>query len=136
MPTSIVKLMKPKDPEKPPLVHYMYMRIIILESQTLGGPMCNQEIARQLVDYAHFLEMRGDNLFRVRAYRRAAETVLGLSKEIGDLYCEQGVKGIRELPGIGSHLSYTIESLILSGRFETVEGVDEAFGMSRCLGCG
>jgi DNA polymerase (family 10) len=98
--------------------------------------MCNQEIARQLVDYAHFLDMRGENLFRVRAYRRAAETVLGLSKEIAEHYREQGRQGIRTLPGIGSHLSYTIESLILTGRFQTQDGVEEAYEMSRCLGCG
>jgi DNA polymerase/3'-5' exonuclease PolX len=62
--------------------------------------MCNREIARQLVDYAHFLEVRGENLFRIRAYRIAAETVVGLSTEIDDLYMEHGIKGLRILPGL------------------------------------
>jgi len=98
--------------------------------------MSNREIASQLVDYAHFLEGRGDNLFRVRAYRRAAETMLGLSKEIKELYHAEGPKRLHNLPGIGSHLSYTIESLICNGRFETMDGPDESFGMTGCLGCG
>ncbi len=98
--------------------------------------MDNQEIGRQLVDYAHFLEGRGDNLYRVRAYRRAAETMLGLPRNIVDLYQEEGPRGLRKLPGIGSHLSYIIENLICSGRFQTPDGVDEAYGTSRCLGCG
>ncbi len=79
----------------------------------------NQEIARQLSDFAHFLEIRGENLYRIRAYRKAAETVLGLSTEMAELYWEEGIAGIRKLPNIGSHLSYTIEGLICSGRFRT-----------------
>src|SRR6266852_5662357 len=98
--------------------------------------MDNRDIAKQLSDYAHFLEARRENLYRIRAYRRAAETMLGLSENIIDLYRKRGRKGIRNLPGIGSHLSYTIENLICSGKFQTVEGADEAFGISRCLGCG
>src|SRR6516165_5877090 len=98
--------------------------------------MNNYEIARLLVDYAHFLEGRGENLYRIRAYRRAAETMLGLSKSIVELYQEEGSRGLRKLPGIGSHLSYTIETLICSGRFQTLDGVEDAYGMIRCLGCG
>ena len=98
--------------------------------------MNNPEIARQLLDYAHFLEGRRENIFRVRAYRRAAETMLGLSKDIVELYREVGTKGIRKLPGIGPHLSYTIEGLICSGKFQTRDGPEEAFGMTHCLGCG
>ena len=98
--------------------------------------MNNQEIARQLVNYAHFLEGRGDSLYRVRAYRRAAEIMLGLPKNIVDLYQEEGPRGLQKLPGIGSHLSYTIENLICSGRFQTFDGADEAYGINRCLGCG
>ncbi len=77
--------------------------------------MDNQEIARQLVDYAHFLEGRGDNLYRVRAYRRAAETMLGLPKNIVDLYQEEGPRGLRKLPGIGSHLSESLSGMRLNG---------------------
>jgi hypothetical protein len=62
--------------------------------------------------------------------------MLGLSKEIAELYQVDGQKGIRKLPGIGSHMSYTIESLICRGRFETNEGAEEAFDLMRCLGCG
>ena len=98
--------------------------------------MSNREIARQLTDYAHFLESRRASLYRVKAYRRAAQTVLELPFPIEDLCDNEGRKGIRNLPGIGSHLSYTIEGLIRTGEFQTVDGVEEAFDFSRCLGCG
>jgi helix-hairpin-helix protein len=97
--------------------------------------MNNQEIARQLVDYAHFLEGRGENLYRIRAYRKAAETLLSLPRSIAKVYEEEGSRGIRKLPGIGSHLSYTIENLVCNGKFQTLDGVEDLYGMTRCLGC-
>jgi DNA polymerase (family 10) len=97
--------------------------------------MNNQEIARQLVDYAHYLEGRGENLYRIRAYRKAAETMLGLPKSIVELYQQEGCRGLRKLPGIGSHLSYIIENLICSGKFQTPDGIEDDYGMVRCLGC-
>jgi DNA polymerase (family 10) len=98
--------------------------------------MDNREIARQLTDYAHFLESSRASLYRVKAYRRAAEAVLGLSVSVEVLFENEGRKGIRELPGIGAHLSYTIEGLIRTGEFRTLDGLEEAFDFSRCLGCG
>jgi DNA polymerase (family 10) len=98
--------------------------------------MSNREMAIQLTDYAHFLETRGASLYRVKAYRKAAETLLGLPRPIEDLYETDGRKGIQRLPSIGSHLSYTIEGLIRTGEFQTLDGEEEAFGLSRCLGCG
>jgi DNA polymerase/3'-5' exonuclease PolX len=98
--------------------------------------MNNREIARQLTDYAHFLESRGASLYRVKAYRKAAETLLGLPYPITDLYGIEGRKGLRNLPGIGSHLSYTIEGLICTGEFQTLDGGEEEFALTRCLGCG
>jgi len=97
--------------------------------------MNNEEIARQLINHAHYLEGRGENLYRIRAYRKAAETMLGLPKNIVELYREEGSPGLRKLPGIGSHLSYTIENLICSGRFQTLDEVEDLYGMIRCLGC-
>jgi len=98
--------------------------------------MCNREIASQLTDYAHFLESSRASLYRVKAYRRAAETILGLSVPVEELLETEGPKGLRELPGIGAHLFYTIEGLVSTGEFRTLDGMEEAFDFSRCLGCG
>jgi len=98
--------------------------------------MSNREIARQLTDYAHFLESRRASLYRVKAYRKAAETILGLPTAITVLLENEGRKGVRNLPGVGSLLSYTIEGLIRTGEFQTMDGVEDGFDLSRCLGCG
>src|SRR6059058_4534291 len=82
--------------------------------------MDNHQIAQKLVDYAQFLEAREANLYRVRAYRKAAETVLGLDCPLADLVAAEGRAGLEELPGIGSHLSYTLEEIVRTGEFHTL----------------
>jgi DNA polymerase (family 10) len=82
--------------------------------------MDNRQIAQKLLSYAEYLEAREANLYRVRAYRRAAETVLGLDRPVVDLVAAEGRSGLEELPGIGSHLSFTLEELIRTGEFRVL----------------
>jgi DNA polymerase (family 10) len=74
--------------------------------------MDNRDIAKKLTDHAHLLESRHDSLFRIMAYRRAAETVLGLDEPVENIVARLGRKGLQSLPGIGRHLSYTIQNLV------------------------
>ena len=82
--------------------------------------MDNWTIAEKLIDRAHELEAQRVNLYRVRAYRRAAETVLGLEQPVADILDESGRGGLRRLRGIGSSLSEKIESLVRTGAFDTL----------------
>jgi hypothetical protein len=80
----------------------------------------NHEIAQKLLEYAQFLEAREVNPYRVRAYRRAAETVLALDQPLVDLVATAGRPGLEELPGIGSRLSYALEELARTGEFRAL----------------
>jgi hypothetical protein len=82
----------------------------------------NRLIAQKLLDYANYLEAQEANLYRARAYRRAAETILLLDRPAAQVVAERGRDGLEELPGIGSHLSYTIAGLVADGEFRTVRG--------------
>jgi DNA polymerase (family 10) len=82
--------------------------------------MDNATIARKLNDYATFLEGEDSNLYRVRAYRRAAATVLEQERSLAEVVNEKGRAGLEELPGIGPSLAYTIEGLIRTGEFRTL----------------
>jgi hypothetical protein len=82
--------------------------------------MDNATIARRLNDYATFLEGEESNLYRVRAYRRAAATVLEQDRPLEDVVNEKGRAGLEELPGIGSSLAYTIEGLVRTGEFRAL----------------
>jgi DNA polymerase/3'-5' exonuclease PolX len=84
-----------------------------------GKRMDNRTIADRLIRHAHQLEARHANLYRIRAYRRAAETLLTLDKPVAQLVAEIGRPGLDALPGIGAHLSDTIEELVRTGEWRT-----------------
>ena len=58
--------------------------------------MKNVEIAAALSELADLLEIASENVFRVRAYRRAAETIAGMAEPVGQVLARdaQGVPGI------------------------------------------
>lgn len=82
--------------------------------------MDNATIAKKLADYAAYLEGEDANVYRIRAYRRAADTVRTLDRPLQDLYAAEGRAGLEALPGVGAHLSYTLESLVKTGEFRTL----------------
>src|SRR5437870_673820 len=83
--------------------------------------MDNRTIAQRLTGFARFLETKRGNLYRIQAYRRAAETVLGLERPVTDIVAEKGRKGLQALPGIGAQLSFTIENLVRTGELRTLQ---------------
>src|SRR5690348_14522722 len=82
--------------------------------------MNNHLIAEKLTEYANYLEAREGNVYRIRAYRQAAQTILGMAQQISDLPEPDGRAELERLPGIGSHLSYTLESLVRTGELRTL----------------
>jgi DNA polymerase (family X) len=82
--------------------------------------MDNATIARKLNDYATYLEGEDSNVYRIRAYRRAAETALAQDRSLAEIVNEKGRVGLEELPGIGFSLAYTIEGLVRTGEFRTL----------------
>ncbi len=83
--------------------------------------MDNFIIAQRLIGMAHDLEGQRSNLYRIRAYRRAAETVLNLDRPVEEIVAEEGERGLRDLPGIGSSLSEKIANLVQTGELVTAE---------------
>jgi len=79
--------------------------------------MNNQMVAQHLTRHARELEREPGNLYRARAYRRAALVILGLAQPVEKVVAEQGVAGLRKLPGIGDHISETIALLVTTGQF-------------------
>jgi DNA polymerase (family X) len=73
--------------------------------------MKNREIARIFSEMADILEIKGDNPFKIRAYRRAALNIEGLSKGVDDLSREE----LFEIPGIGEELAAKIEEYLRTG---------------------
>ncbi len=82
--------------------------------------MDNETIARKLNDYATYLEGEEPNVYRVRAYRRAADTVRALDRPVADIVASEGRAGLEALPGIGHSLAFTLDGLVRTGEFHTL----------------
>jgi DNA polymerase (family 10) len=74
----------------------------------------NDDISRKLREHASSLASRGENLYRVRAFRRAAVTVLALPEEVATLVTTRGPQALEQLPGIGKSLAETIAAYVLT----------------------
>ena len=82
-------------------------------------PVQNSEIATMFDQAADLLEIKGDNPFRVRAYRRAARTIEGLPQSVGSMLAKEA--DLSELPGIGKDLAGKIAGIVESGHFDLLD---------------
>jgi DNA polymerase/3'-5' exonuclease PolX len=96
--------------------------------------MDNTILAKRLREYARHLDRQRDNLYRIRAYRRAADVVERLDRPVHELLEKEGRDALAALPGIGAHLAYTIEELIRTGEFHTVHSPREFLAPERVAG--
>src|SRR3990172_8452346 len=79
--------------------------------------MKNQQIAKIFNEMAELLELKGENVFRIRAYSRAAQNVDNLSKDVSTLSEEE----LTAIPGIGKDLAAKIREYITTGKVEARE---------------
>ena len=76
-------------------------------------PVHNNDIAAIFEEIADFLEIEGENPFRIRAYRNGARTVTGLGEELKDMVA--GGEDLTKLPGIGKELAAKIHEILETG---------------------
>ncbi len=76
-------------------------------------PVHNTDIADIFDQIADFLEIEGQNPFRIRAYRNAARTVRGLGSELKDMVAAG--EELIQLPGIGKELAAKIHEILETG---------------------
>jgi len=79
--------------------------------------MKNQEIAGIFNHIADLLEIKGENPFRIRAYRRAALNIEGLTKDVAETPKDELMK----IPGIGQDLAGKIQEYVITGRLQLYE---------------
>jgi len=81
----------------------------------------NKEISDKLNEVADLLDIKGENQFRVRAYRNAVRTISGLSGSITEM-AEEG-KDISSLPGIGSSMAEKIDEILKTGELKQLKNL-------------
>jgi DNA polymerase (family 10) len=85
--------------------------------------MKNQQIAKIFNEIAELLELKGENVFRIRAYRRAAQNLDGLSKDVSTLSEEE----LTALPGIGKDLAGKVREYLGTGKIAKHEELKKDF---------
>ena len=84
-------------------------------------PIHNGEISRVLNELADLLDIKGDNQFRVRAYRNAARSVETLPKPAGELLAEG--TDLSSFPGIGGAIADKIQQLVETGTISQLDAL-------------
>src|SRR3989344_678822 len=75
--------------------------------------MKNQEVAKLLYDIADMMEIRGEMIFKIVAYRRAAQAVESLSRDIEDVWRQHALE---DVPGIGKGIAEKISEYLEKGK--------------------
>ena len=83
------------------------------------GPLSNAEIAQRLAALAQVLQVKGENPFKVRAYRRAAQNLQALDESVFDL--AQSGEDLSKIPGVGKGIAAAIREIVSSGKIGQLE---------------
>jgi len=81
----------------------------------------NVDIAGRLDEVANIFAEQGANRFRVQAYRRAGNVLRRLSRSVADIFREQGIEGLEQIPGIGACIARAIRDILLHGRLAMLD---------------
>src|SRR5215813_4496955 len=83
--------------------------------------MSNVEIARRFYRLSALMELRGDDPFRLRSYRNAAEAIEVWPTPLADIARDEGLAGLQEIPGVGKAIASKIIELLETGTFKAWE---------------
>ncbi len=80
--------------------------------------MDNEAIARRFYRLAALMELRGDDPFRWRSYRNAAEAIEVWPTPLKEIAEQEGVAGLQTIPGVGKAIAGKVVELLARGTFD------------------
>lgn len=80
--------------------------------------MKNREVVDIFNRVADMLSIRGDQIHRILAYRKAAESIESLGRDVNAVFAEGK---LTDIPGIGDTLAAKIEEMLTTGKLEFYE---------------
>ena len=83
--------------------------------------MNNEDIARRFNRMASLMEIRGEDAFRIRSYRMAAEAIETWPVQMKEIAKKDGAAGLQEIPGVGKATAGKIIQLLERGKFDAWE---------------
>ncbi len=83
--------------------------------------MDNESIARRFYRLAALMDIRGDDPFRLRSYRNAAEAIETWPTPLKKIAEQEGIAGLQGVPGVGKAIAGKIGELLDRGTFDAWE---------------
>jgi len=80
--------------------------------------MNNEAIARRFYRLAALMEIRGDDPFRLRSYRNAAEAIEVWPTSLKEIAEIEGIGGLQTIPGVGKAIAGKVVELLDRGSFD------------------
>ena len=87
--------------------------------------MKNTDIAKVFNDIADLLELKGENVFKIRAYQKAARAIEHYPKEI-KIMLEEG-EDLKNIPGVGEAIAKKTTELVTTGKLGYYENLKVEF---------
>jgi len=85
--------------------------------------MDNVEIAQRFYRLSALMEVRGDDPFRLRSYRNAAEAIEVWPTPLKEIAANEGTAGLQSIPGVGKAIAAKVIELLESGTFDAWERI-------------
>lgn len=82
--------------------------------------MDNAEVAKRLFEMAEMLEFKGENIFKIKAYQKAARHIEELEEDINVLRRKDELGSI---PGVGEAIEAKIKEMLDTGTFKAFEKI-------------
>ncbi len=89
--------------------------------------MNNHDLVTTFTLIADLLEIKGEIVYKVLAYRKAAESLADLGQDVNDFWREGR---LREIPGVGEAIAEKIDELLRTGKLEFLERLKEEVPIS------
>ncbi|HJW89145.1 MAG TPA: helix-hairpin-helix domain-containing protein, partial [Anaerolineales bacterium] len=80
--------------------------------------MNNRDLAETFNRIGDLLEIKGEVIYKILAYRKAADSLLNLGRDVNEYWREDK---LTEIPGVGKAIAEKINELLNTGRLEFYE---------------
>jgi DNA polymerase (family 10) len=87
--------------------------------------MKNSEVAKVFQDIADLLELKGENVFKIRAYQKAARAIEHYPREL-KVMIEEG-EDLQSIPGVGEAIAKKTTELLTTGKLGYYENLKAEF---------
>jgi DNA polymerase (family X) len=82
--------------------------------------MNNRELSDTFNLIGDLLELKGENIYKILAYRKAADSLINLGRDVNEVW---KAGELNSIPGVGKAIAEKIEELLSTGKLEFLENL-------------